>query len=115
MKLKYGILASALAFAIAGASVAEAATSSQIRSQFRNAVARVLNSVRNDTEFLRKLSNSDYRAFVACAQNVMNAAPLARMQYVLEARNLSEQRRRFDQVALEDRARLKQKITLDCA
>ena len=116
MKLRYKALASAAALVMIGATASDAASSTTIKIQFRGAVSRVLNSVRNDTEFLKSLSNADFRAFVSCAQDVMSAAPVARMQYVLAAgSNLSEQRRRFDQVALDDRAKLKQKITLDCA
>jgi hypothetical protein len=86
-----------------------------VNRQFRAAVARVLDSVRNETDYLRSLSSSDFRAFVSCAQGVMDAAPLARKRYVLAATNMRSQRQRFDEVALDNRAALKQKIARDCA
>jgi hypothetical protein len=45
----------------------------------------------------------------------MNDAPLARKQYVLAAPNQGEMRQRFDEVALDNRAKLKQRITAECA
>ncbi len=39
---------------------------------------------------------------------MMSAAPLKRKQYVLAASNQSEMRQRFDEVALDNRAALKQ-------
>ncbi len=115
MKFRNKVLACAAALVIVGPAAAEAATSASIKAQFRNAVSRVLNSVRNDTEYLRNLSNAEFQAFVSCAQGVMSAAPVGRMRYVLAVSNLSEQRRRFDQVASDNGAALKQKITRDCS
>jgi hypothetical protein len=115
MTFKYRVFAGALAALILSASVAEAATAATINRQFRSAVARVLNSVRSSTDYLSQLSSSEFREFISCAQNVMDAAPLARKQYVLAAPNLAAQRQRFDEVALDNRAVLKQKITRDCA
>jgi hypothetical protein len=85
-----------------------------VDSQFRSAVARVLNSVKDEVEFLRELSSSEFRDFVSCAQNIMDSAPLARKQYVLAASDRSEQRQRFDEVALDNRAKLKQQIAREC-
>lgn len=109
------VLAGALALFMMGASVTHAASASAVNRQFRDAVARVLDSVRSSTDYLRNLSSSEYRAFVSCAQSIMDAAPLARKQYVLAAPNLSSQRQRFDEVALDNRAALKQQITRECA
>jgi hypothetical protein len=91
------------------------AQAQNIDRQFSNAVARILDSVKSEQEFLRELSGADYKEFVSCAQRVMAAAPLARKQYVLSASNQSEMRQRFDEVALDNRAALKQQITRDCA
>ena len=96
-----------------GMAAAEAATSAQINRQFRNAVSQVLNSVRGQQPALADMSNAEFRAFVTCAQNVMDDAPPARKQYVLAASG-SEQRQRFDEVALDNRAELKQRITREC-
>ena len=114
MTLRQKALAGALAFMMVGAAVAEAATSAQINRQFRSAVSQVLNNVRSQQPALADMSNSEFRAFVSCAQNVMNDAPLARKQYVLAARGMSERRQRFDEVALDNRAELKQRITREC-
>jgi hypothetical protein len=92
----------------------EAATSS-INRQFDAAVARILDSVRSEQEFLREMSAAEFRDFVACAQNVMAQAPRPRKEYVLAASSQSEMRQRFDEVALDNRAALKQQITRDCA
>ena len=92
---------------------ADIASSASVDGQFSAAVARVLDGVRND--FLDSLSAKEKRAFVACAQRVMGDAPQARKQYVLAARNQNEMRQRFDEVALDNRARLKQRITRECA
>jgi hypothetical protein len=45
----------------------------------------------------------------------MDGAPSARKQYVLAASNQSEMRQRFDEVALDNRAKLKQRISRECA
>ena len=71
--------------------------------------------MKDQQEFLRDLSSAEFRDFVACAQKVMSAAPLKRKQYVLAASNQSEMRQRFDEVALDNRAALKQRITRECA
>jgi len=103
------------ALALLGSASAEAASASSINRQFNSAVARILGSVRNQEEYLAELSASEFNEFVSCAQNVMSQAPLARKQYVLAASNQSEMRQRFDEVALDNRAALKQQITRDCA
>ena len=95
--------------------VALPANSASIDGAFSTAVARVLNSVRDQQEFLRDLSASEFKSFVACAQRVMSAAPQRRKEYVLAASNASEMRQRFDEVALDNRAALKQRITRECA
>lgn len=105
----------AAALIVAGTTLAEAQSAASIDRQFRSAVARILDSVKKEQDFLRELSASEYREFVSCAQGVMAAAPLARKQYVLAASNQSEMRQRFDEVALDNRAALKQQITRDCA
>jgi len=108
------------AFAVAAAIVVfsatpEAASSASVESAFSSAVARILDGVKKEQEFLRDLSSAEYRDFVSCAQRVMSAAPLKRKQYVLAASNQSEMRQRFDEVALDNRAALKQRITRECA
>ncbi len=115
MTRRLRILAGAVALIMAGTTIAEAASTSAINSRFRSAVAQVLNSVKNNTEYLRAMSSSEFRQFVSCAQNVMDAAPLGRKQYVLAASNKAEQRQRFDEVALDNQAKLKQQITRECA
>lgn len=96
-----------------GTASANAASGGSIDRQFSDAVARVLASVHND--YLDNLSAADKRAFVSCAQSVMDAAPAARKQYVLAAPNIGEMRQRFDEVALDNHAQLKQTITRQCA
>jgi hypothetical protein len=86
-----------------------------VDSEFSSAVARILNGVRDQEEFLKSLSAAEFKEFVACAQRVMSAAPTKRKQYVLAASNTSELRQRFDEVALDNRAALKQQITRECA
>ena len=100
----------ALLAAVAAASPAGAASVDQA---FAAAVAKVLDGVHND--FLDGLSASEKRAFVACAQGVMAGAPQARKQYVLAAKSTGEMRERFDEVAQDDRAKLKQQISSECA
>ena len=62
-----------------------------------------------------QVSASEFKEFVKCAQRVMSAAPTKRKQYVLAASNTGELRQRFDEVALDNRAALKQQITRECA
>lgn len=97
------------------ASLALGATSASasVDSQFSAAVARVLNGIHND--FLDGLSASEKKAFVRCAQGIMANAPAARKQYVLAAGNQTEMRSRFDEVALDNRAALKQRISSECS
>jgi len=97
-----------------GAAMPQVAIAS-VDSAFSAAVARILSGVRNEEDFLKSLSASEFKEFVACAQRVMSAAPTKRKQYVLAASNISEMRQRFDEVALDNRAALKQQITRDCA
>jgi hypothetical protein len=113
MKLR-SVLAAAAAFLFLGAATPQIAVAS-VDSQFSAAVAKVLSGVRNEEEFLKSLSTSEFREFVKCAQRVMSAAPTKRKQYVLAASNTSELRQRFDEVALDNRAELKQQITRECA
>ena len=111
MKLRSVVAASAALFISA---IPQSAVAS-VDSQFSAAVARVLSSVRNEEDFLKSLSAAEFKEFVACAQRVMSAAPTKRKQYVLAASNTSELRQRFDEVALDNRAALKQQITRECA
>ena len=113
MKVRSVVAASA-AFLFLGAAAPQIAVAS-VDSQFSAAVARVLNSVRDEQEFLKELSASEFKEFVKCAQRVMSAAPTKRKQYVLAASNTGELRQRFDEVALDNRAALKQQITRECA
>jgi hypothetical protein len=115
MKIRRSILAAGAAFFVVNASFTGAVQSASVDSAFSSAVERVLDSVRGQEEFLRALSASEYRDFVRCAQGVMSTAPLKRKQYVLAASNQSEMRQRFDEVALDNRAALKQRITRECA
>jgi hypothetical protein len=96
------------------ADAANAASSAAIDRQFSAAVSRVLNGIKG-VDYLDGLSKAEKREFVACAQRVMDDAPLARKQYVLAAPNQSVMRKRFDEVALDNRAELKQRITKECA
>lgn len=114
MRLKHKALIATVAFMMIAATAAEAVTSAQINRQFRNAVSQVLNSVRSEQPALAEMSGSEFRAFVSCAQNVMDDAPLARKQYVLAARGINARRQRFDEVALDNRAELKQRVTREC-
>jgi hypothetical protein len=107
------VVPAALVLALCVAPVSSASSAS-VDQSFRNAVGRMLNSIRG-VDFLDELSPSEKREFVACAQRVMDDAPTARKQYVLAAKNQSEMRQRFDEVALDNRAKLKQRITLECA
>lgn len=112
---KHTILLSAFALVIFGTATADAASAASVNRQFRSAVATVLAGVKNTNDFLRQMSSSEFRAFVACAQNVMDDAPLPRKQYVLAARDSTTRRTRFDEVALDNQATLKQRITRECS
>lgn len=110
--MKFSLCAMSVVLAL-GAATADTANSASVDSRFSAAIAKVLSGVRNN--FLDGLSKSEMREFVACAQRVMSAAPLSRKQYVLAAKNTGEMRRRFDEVALDNRAALKQQISRECA
>ena len=112
---KSSILLGALALIMFATASADAATSTTVNRQFRSAVATILNSVKNSNDFLRQMSAAEFKDFIACAQDVMDAAPPARKQYVLAASDTATQRRRFDEVALDNQAQLKQRITRECA
>jgi hypothetical protein len=114
MTLKMRILAGAVALAIT-TTAAQAASTASINRQFSDAVARILNSVRGGNDYLSGLSASEFRAFVACAQGVMNATPTARKQYVLAAPNTTVQRQRFDEISLDNHAQLKKQVSRECA
>jgi hypothetical protein len=81
--------------------------------EFSAAVARVLNGIHND--FLDNLTADEKKAFVRCAQDIMANAPTARKEYVLAAKDAGEMRVRFDEVALDNRAALKQRISSECS
>lgn len=115
MRVRRSVFAAAAAFVVASAVAPEIANSASIDREFSNAVARILSSVRNEQDFLRGLSSAEFKDFVACAQRVMDAAPTNRKQYVLAASDQNEMRQRFDTVALDNRAALKQRITRECA
>jgi hypothetical protein len=112
MTFRRHAFALAVLASIVGAPIT-AASAASVDQAFSAAVAKVLSGVRND--FLDSLSPAEKREFVACAQKIMAAAPLARKQYVLAASNQSEMRQRFDEVALDNRAKLKQQISSECA
>jgi CelD/BcsL family acetyltransferase involved in cellulose biosynthesis len=112
MTFRRSVLA-ALAVSIAiGFVPVQAATAASIDQAFAAAVARVLAGVHNN--YLDGLSAAQKREFVACAQKVMNAAPTARKQYVLGASNSADQRKRFDEVSLDNRAELKKAVSSNC-
>jgi len=115
MRVRQSVFAAAAAFAVLSTASPEAARSASVDSAFSSAVARILDSVKGQQDFLKDLSSAEFREFVSCAQRVMSAAPLKRKQYVLAASNQSEMRQRFDEVALDNRAALKQRITRECA
>jgi hypothetical protein len=110
-----GFAAAGALLIIVGAISAEAASRASIDRRFSAEVARILNSVKDQEEYLAELSAAEFSAFVECAQGVMADAPLARKEYVLAASSRDEMRQRFDEVALDNRAALKQRITLECA
>ncbi len=89
------------------------ANAASVDRQFSDAVAKILSTVHNS--FLDGLSAKERRTFVACAQNIMGNAPLGRKQYVLASKNQGEMRKRFDEVALDNHAVLKQRIAKECA
>lgn len=113
MRVHQSVFAAAAAFTVLTAP--QVANSASVDGAFSAAVARILNSVKSEQEFLSELSSAEFREFVSCAQRVMSAAPLKRKQYVLAASNTGEMRQRFDEVALDNRAALKQRITRECA
>ena len=115
MRVRQSVFAAAAAFIVLSTASPEPAMSASVDSAFSSAVARILDSVKKEQDFLKDLSSSEFREFVSCAQKVMSAAPLKRKQYVLAASNQSEMRQRFDEVALDNRAALKQRITRECA
>ena len=96
-----------------GTAPVQTASAASVDRAFSAAVAKILAGVHND--FLDKMSAAEKRAFIACAQKVMDAAPTARKQYVLAASNAGEMRKRFDEVALDNRAVLKKQISSECA
>jgi len=98
---------------LAAAAATPASAAASVDQAFSAAVAKVLAGVHND--FLDGLSPAEKRAFVACAQGVMAGAPTARKQYVLAAKSSGEMRKRFDEVAQDNRAKLKQQISSECA
>jgi hypothetical protein len=95
-----------------GAAPLQSAGAASVDRAFAAAVAKVLAGVHNS--YLDELSAAERRAFVACAQRVMNQAPTARKQYVLAASNSAEMRKRFDEVALDRPAVLKRQVSADC-
>ena len=118
MRFRYRVLASTVALFVLAATAFQAASAASADAQFRAAVARVLNNIRSGQQALADMSNAEFHAFVSCAQNVMDGAPRPDKEFVLAGRSLSEQRRRFDQVAskvpLDRGAPLKGQITQSC-
>jgi hypothetical protein len=115
MRLRHSVLSAALAALLFTAALPQPASSASVDGAFAAAVAKILNSVRNQQQFLRDLSASEFKQFVSCTQGVMAAAPQRRKEYVLAAGNANEMRQRFDEVALDNRAALKQRITRECS
>lgn len=113
MTFRTNMLAGCVVLALSGGMPLDMANAST-NSQFRAAISKMLYSIRPQQQALADMSNREFRAFVRCAQNVMDSAPAARKRYVLAARNTRERRRRFDEVALDNRAALKQRITREC-
>ena len=96
-----------------GVATATAQSGAALDRSFAQAVERVLRNV--DNPFFDGLSSAEMNEFIACAQTVMNNAPAGRKRYVLEVTSLSEQMARFDEIAQDNHAALKQQITSDCA
>ena len=113
MTFSHKSLVACALFALTVIGPASAARAASVDQAFASAVAKVLAGVHND--FLDGLSASERKAFVACAQNVMSAAPRPRKQYVLAASSAAEMRERFDEVALDNRAELKKRVSSECA
>ena len=103
-----------LCAAFLAATVAPTAASvASENSRFTAAVARVLSGLKND--FFDEWTAAEKREFIACAQGIMASVPQGRKRYVLQARNQSEQRQRFDEIAQDNNAAVKQKIARDCS
>jgi hypothetical protein len=98
--------------AVIGSMPAQVASAASIDRAFSDAVAKVLAGVHNN--YLDSLSAAQKRAFVVCAQKIMNAAPTARKQYVLGASSSGELRKRFDEISLDNRAELKKAVSSNC-
>ena len=114
--LKTRILAGAIALAIGPMTLQTASAS--LDGDLHAVIARVLDAARNDTEALRNLSPADFRKFVACTQKIMDGAFTPDKRYIIEGRNVSEERQRFNEVAsrpsIDRGPTMKQKIGSEC-
>ena len=87
MTLRQKILTSAVALALIATTPVQAASSASInRAVPRRGRPGAWQRRESAPTTCARMSPSEFRQFVSCAQQVMDAAPLARKQYVLAAR-----------------------------
>lgn len=111
---KGGVVGAVAAFLVIGSvSTAEIASAASIDSELRSAVQRLIMNMKEGP--VSKLSAAERKDLAGCIYDVMSGIPREKKEYIVQAKGQAELRARFDEVGLEDRAALKQKISRDCA
>jgi hypothetical protein len=99
--------------------IGAAGSFAQTNNEFRRVVSDVLHAIRNDREYLKGLSASEFRELVGCMQRVTDGANRPDKEFVLAGSTLEARGDRLDIILdkrpLDGGPTLKQKITSACA
>ena len=107
-----GVAGAVLVFA--SATAPQPALAASLDAQFRAAVQRLLLNLKDGP--VAEMTMAERKDLAACVNEVFAGIPPQKKQYIVEAgSNLAELRARFDKVGNEDRAKLKQEVTRNCA
>lgn len=111
-KMLLGVAGAVLIFA--SATAPQTASAASLDSQFRAAVQRLLLNLKDGP--VAEMTAAEKKDLIACVNEVFAGIPPQKKRYIIEAgSNFTELRQRFDKVGNEDRAKLKQQVTRDCA
>jgi hypothetical protein len=111
-KVLLGVAGAVLMFG--SAIVPQAASAASLDSKFRAAIQRLLLNLKDGP--VAQMTTAEKKDLIACVNQIFSGIPPQKKQFILDAgSDFGELRARFDKVGSEDRAKLKQEVTRNCA
>ena len=114
MAAKRMLLGVAGAVLVLASAVSQPVSAASLDSQLRAAIQRLLLNLEDGP--VSEMTEAEKKDLIACVNEVFSGIPPQKKQYIVEAgSDFAELRQRFDKVGNEDRAKLKQQVTRNCA